>query len=114
MTEDVSWDGYDPMVAPDPVAWQELNELDAIDLVTVYHEEENQIAIGQEIPVAATLIRLQNEGLDRHDALHALAWVLVDHMPSLLSDGGLPEDPNTMYYKELEQLTAERWRRSAD
>lgn len=123
---------YDPMVAPDPAEWQECSELDAIDLVTAYHEDagielpdpflhatlhvtvENQIAIGQEIPVGATLIRLQNEGLDRHDALHAIAWVLVDHMHSLLSDGDLSEDPNTRYYRQLEQLTAEQWRRSAD
>ncbi len=125
-------ESYDPMVAPDPAEWQELSELETIDLVTAYHEDagvelpdsflhatlhvtvENQIAIGQEIPVAATLIRLQNEGLDRHDALHAIAWVLVDHMHTLLSGDEPPEDPNAMYYKQLEHLTAERWRRSAD
>ncbi len=123
---------YDPMVAPDPAEWQELSELEAIDLVTAHHEDagvelpdpllhatlhvtvENQIAMGQEIPVAATLIRLQNEGLDRHDALHAIAWVLVEHMHNLLSRDEPPEDPNAMCYKQLENLTAERWRRSAD
>lgn len=57
---------------------------------------------------------VQNEGLDRHDALHAIAWVLVDHMHGLLTRDDLPEDPNILYYRQLEQSTAERWRRSAD
>ncbi len=39
---------------------------------------ENQIAMGDEIPVRDTLVRLMSEGLDRHDAVHAIATVLTN------------------------------------
>jgi hypothetical protein len=37
---------------------------------------ENQILLGDEAPVASTLARLMAEGLERHNALHAVVSVL--------------------------------------
>jgi hypothetical protein len=88
---------YDPSATLDPEKWDLLDEDEKMALVQQYHEEsdsdlpdlalhslvhtivENQIALGDEIPVAATLARLEREGLDRHDAIHAIASILVNH-----------------------------------
>lgn len=120
---------YDPHTPPDADLWQGLDEDEQVQLVLAYHRAagdvlpnprahaalhvvvENQIALGQTIPVAATLIRLQNEGLDRHEAIHAVASVLAGHMKDLLTTGELGGDPNREYYERLGGLTAEGWRR---
>ena len=118
---------YDPHVAPDPAEWQALPELDQIALVEAYHRAagitlpnaqlhavlhtiiESQMAAGQELPVAATMIRLQNEGLDRHEALHAVASILAVHIQEILQGQWSGSDPNAPYYEELYQLTAKGW-----
>ncbi len=86
-------DGYDPERAPDPEWWLSLDESERMDLAQEsQHEDEqlpsprshaaihlvieNQVAMGDEIPVAATLQRLLAEGLGRHDAVHAIGSVL--------------------------------------
>ena len=67
-------------------------------------------------PVARTLQRLMSEGLDRHDALHALGFVLAGHMHDLVhqanTESNQADDLNEAYFAELERLTAESWRRS--
>ena len=65
---------------------------------------ENQIALGGETPLAETLARLKSQGLDRHDAIHAIASVLVNYIHAMLSgtDAG-------QYYEALKGLTAESW-----
>jgi hypothetical protein len=73
---------------------------------------ENQIAEGNALPVARTLQRLMAEGLDRHDAIHAIGMVLIGHMNDLMKAGSVEGDPNAPYFAELERLTAEQWRRS--
>ena len=72
---------------------------------------ENQIALGEETPVEAVLCRLVDENLDRYDAVHAIASILVNHMFELMhgKDAALDNDD---YYAELEKLTAEKWLRS--
>src|SRR5437016_9813537 len=45
---------------------------------------ENQVALGDEIPVRRTLERLRAEGLDRHDAVHAAGSVLAKRIYDLL------------------------------
>jgi hypothetical protein len=129
---DTTIDRYDPLEAPDPQQWLALDESERIDLVEDYHRDagirlpnlkahatlqavvENQIALGDEVPVGRTLERLMAEGLDRHDALHAIGMELAVHMNDLLRKGEAGPDPNQPYYDALEQLTAESWRRSAD
>ena len=72
---------------------------------------ENQLALGERA-VVDTLARLQAEGLDRHDAVHAIGSVLAEHFYKLLKEG-LPvkhADPNVAYFDRLKQLTAAGWR----
>jgi hypothetical protein len=121
---------YDPHSDPAAERWLALDEYERIHLVMAYHRAkrvalpnpqlhatihavvENQIALGDEIPVAETLRRLINEGLDRHEAIHAIGSVLAQHMYTLLSDGKPDEDPNLRYFEDLKALTADSWRRS--
>jgi hypothetical protein len=123
---------YDPLETPDPRQWLALDEAERIDLVEDYHRDagihlpdhtlhatihvivESQIARGDELPAERTLRRLMAEGLDRHDALHAIGMELAAHMNDLLRKGEAGANPNQPYYDALEQLTAESWRRSAD
>jgi hypothetical protein len=64
--------------------------------------------------------RLMAEGLDRHDAVHAVASVVAEQMWEVLSDakeggrsrrkgGDRPTD--SLYSAAVERLTAESWRR---
>src|SRR3989449_2198378 len=119
---------YDPRYAPDPEAWLALDEAERIDLALRYHRRarvrlpdtrlhatihvvvENQVALGDEIPVRQTLERLRVEGLDRHDAVHAVGSVLTKRIYELLKEGLPAGDPNEPYWTELESLTAEGWR----
>jgi len=83
---------YDPLEAPEPEEWLAIDEAERIDLVKDYHRRarvrlpneklhavfhvvvENQITLGNEIPVQSTVQRLMAEGLDRHEAIHAIAF----------------------------------------
>jgi len=93
---------YHPHHAPDPEAWLALDEGERTELVLQYHRRarvrlpnarlhaaihvvvENQVALGDEIPVRRTLERLRAEGLDRHDAVHAAGSVLAKRIYDLL------------------------------
>jgi hypothetical protein len=123
---------YNPLDPPDPDAWKALDEQERIDLVLDFHRRarirvpnaklhamihtivENQVALGDEIPVMRTLARLISEGLDRHDAVHAVGSVLVGHIGELLGrpDLAAGSGPARSYHAQLEKLTAEGWRRS--
>lgn len=119
---------YDPNKPPDPDEWLSTNEALRIDMVSSYHRRvavsfpglrshsaihvivENQLAAA-EPAVVETLERLQREGLDRHDAIHAIGSVLAVHLYELMKGEVSPElDPNTEYFKSLEKLTAAGWR----
>jgi hypothetical protein len=57
------------------------------------------------------------EGLDRHEAIHAIGSVLAGYVNELLREPDLQTrpsegDPNAAYFSELEALTAEGWLRS--
>jgi hypothetical protein len=123
---------YDPLEPPQPEEWRSIDEEDRIRLVEDFHQRarirvpnakvhavvhvvvENQIALGDEIPVRRTVQRLMSEGLDRHDAIHAVGSVLVGHMTELLgqSEAVAGAKPNDRYYAELDCLTAKSWRLS--
>jgi hypothetical protein len=123
---------YDPLVAPDPDDWLVLDEDERTEMVMDFHRRarirlpnakvhavlhvvvENQIAEGDALPVRRTLERLMGEGLDRHDAIHAIGTVLIGHMNDLMKAGQVEGDPNLPYFAELERLTAAGWRRSFD
>lgn len=119
--------GYDPLLAPDPEEWMALDEGERIQMVLTYHRKkrfelpnenlhasshviiENQIALGDKTPVRATLDRLMREGLDRHDAIHAIGCVLSSLLFNIVNDSAQTEDPNEAYYRGLEKLTAKSW-----
>lgn len=85
---------YDPEIAPAPKDWLALDEGERISAVKNFHVAsriklpdaiahatfhtivENQIAEGFE-PSKRAVARLQSEGLSRHDAIHAIASVIV-------------------------------------
>jgi hypothetical protein len=118
---------YDPYVQSDPELWLSMDESERIFLVEEYHTDaevevpsmmlhcaihttvENQIALGDELPVERKMEQLLGEGLDRHEAIHAIGSVLAEHMYHMLHDKKSDEDPNETYFKELASLTAEGW-----
>ena len=119
---------YDPNNAPDPDEWLAIDEALRIDMVSSFHRRagvrlpslrshstihviiENQLAAAEPV-VIETLERLQRDGLDRHDAIHAIGSVLAVYIYELMK-GEMPQglDPNSEYFKGLEKLTAAGWR----
>jgi hypothetical protein len=120
---------YDASKAPDPKEWFELDESDRIDEVIDYHRRsrspvgenkrmhaaahvlvENQVAKSDVTVVPTTLNRLMREGLDRHEAIHAIASVLMGIVfDAVRNPEGKPIDINDAY-RELGELTAASWR----
>lgn len=120
---------YDADVPPQAEAWLELSEDEQIQIVERYHERlrvdlpadrrmlhamihatvETQLAM--QLPaVVDALARLQADGMNRHEALHAVGSVLVDHMHGLMVEERAPTDPNASYSEALHGLTAKSWR----
>jgi hypothetical protein len=119
-------DTYDPLFPPDLQTWLDLDESERLDLVSEYHEStgeecpsfsahaaihmavENQLA-ERISPVEAALQRLEAEGLDRHDAVHAIASVLAEYLHDIIQGHSPEADPNEPYYRDLEKLSAATW-----
>lgn len=113
------------MAAIDPEQWEALDESDRLELVLEFHQVagievpdmethavlhcviENQIAMEGELPVATALQRLLEEGLDRHDAIHAVASVLANHLHEFFhgEDAARTHDD---YFAEISELTAKK------
>jgi len=70
---------------------------------------ENQIAMGDTTVVPA-LDRVMREGLNRHDAVHAIASVLMGVVLDVFKNPGKQVDINAQYGRELAELTAASWR----
>lgn len=118
---------YDPEHAPNPEQWLALDEQTRILLVEEHHRAariklpnlkahavfhaivENQIAENTESVVRA-LARLRAEGLSRHDALHAIASVLAEHIHDLFNDKADQSNSAAIYNTAIERLTARSWR----
>ena len=119
---------YDPDHDPNPENWLDMDEAERTELVRIYHKKrrirlpnlllhaafhvtvENQIALGDELPVKRKLTELVKEGLDRHDAIHAIGSVLAEHMYHIMKGTSKDEDPNPTYFQALSTLTARSWR----
>ena len=118
---------YDPQTTPDPNEWLPLDESKRLERVSAYHRRtrvplanvqlhaaahvivENQLAEGM-ADVGDTLERLLTEGLDRHEAIHAIGSVLVGHLLELVRQGAkTPEFPKP-YVQALRALTTSSWR----
>ena len=118
---------YDANVQPRSEVWLELDESERIDAVMVYHRRtrvklenpelhaiahvvvENQIVLGEATSVPATLDRLMDEGLDRHDAIHAIASILMRIVYDVAHETDDGSDINAKYGRELGKLTAAGW-----
>jgi hypothetical protein len=124
---------YDADKAPDPQEWLELDEQVRIDLAIAYHRRyhlqmgqdpqmhgiahvivENQVAAGDTTVVPATLARLMREGLDRHDAIHAIGSVLMGIIFEMTTKKTDVDFNAQQYGRELAELTAAIWRSQAD
>lgn len=116
---------YDPDRAPDPQRWLAQDEMQLIDIVQRYHRREkiwlpserahaaihvmveNQVALGEQTPVAEAVQRLMGEGMTRHDAIHALGAVLNKHVYDAQSTGTPVR--RDAYYADVRTVTKESW-----
>jgi hypothetical protein len=73
---------------------------------------ENQIAEGMD-SVVCTMDRLMKQGLTRHDAIHAIASCVAEHVVAAmnLEEEYTEEIAHARYEAALERLTSETWRR---
>lgn len=118
---------YDPDHAPNPQGWLAADEMELIGLVERWHQDarirtpnlgahaalhvmvENQAALAGRTPVAAAIKRLMKQGLGRHDAIHAVASVLLSHMNTAAATS-TPVSKDA-YFAEVRALTVEGWYR---
>jgi hypothetical protein len=99
--------GRDPARLPRRLPVGENKRLHAAAHVLV----ENQVAMSDATVVPATLNRLMREGLDRHEAIHAIASVLMGVVfDTFRNPEGEQIDINAAYGRELGELTAASWR----
>lgn len=118
---------YDPVSKPDAAEWLALEETEQIALATAYHKKkrikipklqihvmlhvvvENQLAEGIEVAQEA-LERLMAEGLDRHEAIHAIGSVLMEHLQFLMREEEIGPNPHERYFQDLRSLTVSTWK----
>jgi len=74
---------------------------------------ENQLASMEQLPAREKLAELLQEGLDRHDAIHAIGSVLAEQMYNILKGRQPASDPNRQYLQALSELTAASWLRQS-
>lgn len=119
---------YDAIDGPAAEVWLQAEESERIDAVLRYHERtgvaagnlrghaivhsmvETQLARGLEGATAA-VERLQDEGLDRHEAVHAIGSVLSKLLYEAASGDGTFD--SGAYADALQALTAAVWRETA-
>jgi hypothetical protein len=123
---------YDPSRAPDPEEWLALDEMQQMAVISAYHRHEQagdepervrlhatfhaiverQIAAGEPQETAQTVQRLMNEGLTRHDAIHAVGSVVAGMVWETLHEH---KEVNTAeMVRRIGRLTAEEWLDSAE
>ncbi len=119
---------YEATEQPHSEAWLELDETERVALVIEYHRQsksrlenpelhaithvvvENQVALGDATSVPATLGRLIDEGLDRHEAIHAIGSILMSVVFDAAQEADDGNDINEKYRRALATLTAAGWR----
>jgi hypothetical protein len=121
---------YDPERPPAANAWLALSEDKRLALVAAYHRRvgirppnprlhavlhtivENQIA-EHVVEAERALERLMAQGLDRHDAVHAIGWVLIEQFIDAREATPPRVDLGTHDRARLQTLTAQEWLFSA-
>lgn len=119
---------YDPDKTPEPKEWLALPEGERIRMAHSFHQAariklpnvklhaaihvaiENQIATGYG-PTCRAMDRLQEQGLTRHEAIHAIGNVLAHVIYELSSSGSEPKlDVNQRMDAAIDALTASDWK----
>jgi len=123
---------YNPDQTPEPREWLALGEEERIQLAEKYHRAEriklpsvrahaafhaiveNQIAEGMQA-VERAMERLAKQGLSRHDCIHAVSWVLAQHLYEMATTKAQdnPEVTNARYAAAVERIDAKTWREQA-
>jgi len=116
---------YDPDKLVDAAEWLALDEGEQQLVVERYHKRarirlpsrrvhaiihaaiETQVAQGH-AAASRALERMLAEGLDRHDAVHAVGSVMAKHMFDIMKHGQSFDEK--AYATDLDALSAERWR----
>jgi hypothetical protein len=119
---------YNPDNDPDPAEWTAMDDGEKISLIADYHKRariklpnrnlhaaihavvENQIAMNDANAAKETLARLMREGLDRHDAIHAIGSILAEQIHKIMTTHTAAD--NEAYSNRLRQLSAEAWKQS--
>ena len=120
---------YDPDQGPDVAAWLAADESERIAAVERFHQPlgmappqarlhaaihvvvETQLVL-PEPDVVAALERLQDQGLTRHDAIHAIGTIVSDVIFEALRATSTPDQPERFgasYLERVRQLTADDW-----
>ncbi len=120
-------DKYDALTPPAPEEWLQLDEAEQQLLVEDYHHgladelpslqmhvlahmiAETQVAMGSSTRAAATVERLLGEGLDRHDAIHAVGSVVMSLIAELMQEPPSGRDVKADLDERLDELTATSW-----
>ncbi|MEX2496992.1 MAG: hypothetical protein WD448_12935 [Woeseia sp.] len=115
---------YDPDHAPNPQQWLQLEGQERTRIIAEYLDRhggyggslqrqahlqalvETQLAEGV-TPVKGAFMRLRDNGLNRHEAIRALASVLGRCMPEVLNSEDTDAPPDKTYLAQLETLTAD-------
>jgi hypothetical protein len=120
---------YDPNQPVDPTWWLDLDEAEQQHAVEQFHKRahvhlpsrrvhaiihaaiETQLA-EQHAAAGRALDRMLVEGLDRHDAIHAVGSVMARHIFDILKHGQSFNEE--AYAKDLDALSAEQWRAESE
>ena len=113
---------YDPSEAPDSRKWLALDEGERMLLIKEYHESsgvdlpspdahacmhlalENQLASENPPAVKSTLQKLIERGVERHEALHAIATAFAVQISNMMNSTGTWSSKG--YESELERIAS--------
>jgi len=118
---------YDPLNPITPDQWLALDEDERLSMVFAYLDgidesieekqvlgmlltvAENQVALGDEMPVKAAVDRLEMEGLDRFTALLAVQEVFGELMQDMAQNPDLEYSPE-LHKKRLAEIDSKVWK----
>lgn len=127
--EDDLLEGYDAAAPPDPGEWLKLDEDERTLRIEHYHRRaglrsendalhailhlivEDQVAGDEPRVVKTTVTRLMAEGLDRHEAIHAIIAALGAMLSEMIHGKEPAPFSASDYAAALDGLSAESWRR---
>jgi hypothetical protein len=112
---------YNPAKSPDRQQWLALDKTRQLEIIRLAHDDmetsENALAthcgmhsavetqIAQNSPgVRNAMGRLRKQGTSRHNALHAIGLVLIQHMRRMATSQDEPDIANAHYQTQLAEL----------